>query len=55
VPVCVEKRGEKWRVVECSSRKIVKNTSGTAVDGGGHDSPSKAKSQARAVNASKES
>ena len=54
MPVCVEKRGEKWRVVECDSRKIAKNASGTAADGGGHSSSSKAMSQARAINASKE-
>ena len=50
MPVCVEKRGSKWRVVECDSRSVAKNRAGTALDGGGHSGPTMAKRQARAVN-----
>ena len=52
MPVCISKRGEKWRVIECDSGRIAKNASGTAVDGGGHDTESSARRQARAINAS---
>ena len=52
MPVCVEKRGSKWRVVECDSRSVAKNRAGTALDGGGHSGPTMAKRQARAVNTS---
>lgn len=51
MPVKATKRGNKYRVVEAKSGKIAKNKSGTAVDGGGHSSETKAKSQARAINA----
>jgi len=54
MPVCVERRGEKWRVIECDSRKIAKNSAGTAIDGGGHSSATGAQKQARAVNANTE-
>ena len=50
MPVTVSKRGPKFRVVEAGSGKIVKNRAGTAVDGGGHASKSKASRQARAIN-----
>lgn len=52
MPVCVEKRDDKWRIVECDNRKIAKNAAGTALDGGGHGSAAKAQAQARAVNRS---
>ncbi len=49
MPVSVEKRGDKYRVVE-KSGKIAKNAAGTAVDGGGHPSKVKAVAQVRAIN-----
>ena len=55
MPVCVEKRGKKYRVVDCGNRKITMNKAGTPADGGGHDSRSAAMRQARAINASMES
>ncbi len=36
MPVKVTKRGEKYRVVEASTGKLVKNGAGTPADGGGH-------------------
>lgn len=50
MPATVAKRGQKYRVVEARTGKIVKNAAGTAVDGGGHASRGKAAAQARAVN-----
>jgi len=52
MPVCIAKRDDKWRVVECDSGNIVKNRAGTAVDGGGHTSKEAAKQQAKAINRS---
>ena len=49
MPVTVAKRGNKFRVVE--NGRIAKNASGTAIDGGGHNSRQAAARQARAVNA----
>lgn len=46
--------GNKYRVVEASTGKPVKNTKGTAVDGGGHNTKAAAERQARAINARKE-
>lgn len=54
MPVCARQRGLKWRIVECETGKITKNSSGAAVDGGGHSSKAAAEKQARAINASKE-
>ena len=51
MPVCAEKRKNKWRVVECGDRTIVKNKAGTAVDGGGGTEQA-IKKQVRAINAS---
>lgn len=50
MPAKVVKRGDKFRVVEPSG-KLVKNRSGSPVDGGGHSSREKAQRQAAAVNA----
>lgn len=50
MPACVQKQENKWRVVECDTRKIVLNKAGTAIDGGGHKSKDNAMAQARAVN-----
>ena len=52
MPVCVGKRGKIWRIIECATGKIVKNKSGTAVDGNGHKSKDEALAQARAINIS---
>lgn len=46
----VQKRGNKFRVVEPDSGRLVRR-GGTPVDGGGHRSKAKAKRQARAIEA----
>lgn len=54
MPATVRKINGKFRVVERGPSGrfvIVKNKAGAAVDGGGHTSESRAKSQARAINA----
>jgi hypothetical protein len=48
MPAKVQKRGDKYRVVEPSGKLVRRN--GTPVDGGGHESEAKAKRQAAAVN-----
>lgn len=50
MPATCVKQGEKWRVVEPGG-SVVKNSEGTPVDGGGHDSENACMSQARAINA----
>lgn len=50
MPAKVAKRGRRYRVVEADSGRLVKNRSGTAVDGGGHSSRSQAERQAKAIN-----
>jgi hypothetical protein len=50
MPAKVVKRGRKYRVVEARTGKVVKNKAGTAVDGGGHRTRSRASAQARAIN-----
>lgn len=50
MPVKVIKRSDKFRVVESNTGRIAKNKSGTAVDGGGHNTRSGAQKQASAVN-----
>ena len=52
MPATTKKVGTKWRVVEPGGR-LVRNKKGTAVDGGGHDTETGAKRQARAINANK--
>lgn len=49
MPVHVEKRGIKWRVIEPSGR-IAKTSSGKPKDGGGHSNRAAAISQVRAIN-----
>ncbi len=49
MPVHIEKRGAKYRIVEPSG-KIAKTPNGKPRDGGGHTSKEKAAAQARAVN-----
>ena len=49
MPAKAVKRGDKYRVVEPDG-KLVRNSKGTPVDGGGHKSKGKAASQARAIN-----
>lgn len=51
MPVKTVKRGGKFRVVEASSGRIAKTSSGKPRDGGGHSSKKKAAGQARAMNA----
>ena len=50
MPVKVEKRDDKYRVVETDG-SIAKNKGGTAADGGGHDTREEAQRQANAINA----
>lgn len=50
MPVVVRKQNGKYRVVEKATGEIAKNSSGTAVDGGGHNSADKAVKQAAAIN-----
>ena len=50
MPVRVEKRGPKYRVVESIGHKIAKNKSGSAVDGGGHSTKDAAIKQSQAIN-----
>ena len=52
MPVKVARRGNKFRVVESATGKIVTNKAGTPVDGAGHSSRDKAKSQVQAINTS---
>lgn len=49
MPVRVEKKGDKYRVVESSGR-IAKTKKGNPVDGGGHLSRNKAIRQAASIN-----
>ena len=49
MPVHTEKKGDKWRILDPDD-SVIKNNSGTAVDGGGHDAKSRAISQAQAIN-----
>ena len=51
MPAKVMKLRGKWRVVEAKTRRLVRNRSGTPVDGGGTILKSKAERQARAINA----
>lgn len=52
MPVTVKKQGSKFRVIDAANGKITKTASGSAADGGGHNSEAAAKRQARAINAS---
>lgn len=53
MPVTTVRRGNKYRVIEAATGAVAKNSAGTAVDGGGHTSRSRASAQARAINARK--
>ena len=50
MPAKVIKRGNKFRVIEADTGKLVRRK-GTPVDGGGHASRDKAQRQSNAVNA----
>lgn len=54
MPVKAVKRGDKHRVVEAKTGRVAKTKTGKPRDGGGHQSPAKAKKQARAINANTE-
>lgn len=54
MPVHVEKRGNRYRVVEPSGR-IAKTGKGNPRDGGGHSSKVKANAQVRAINSKRRS
>lgn len=53
MPVKVEMRDDKWRVVNSDTGDLERNAAGTPVDGGGHDTQEEAQAQARAINARK--
>lgn len=53
MPAKVAKRGKRYRVVEPNGQ-IVRNKSGSPVDGGGHTSRNAAQRQANAINANQE-
>jgi hypothetical protein len=50
MPVCIDKRGKLFRVVECSSKKVATRADGGPVDGGGYRSRAKARAQVQAIN-----
>lgn len=50
MPAKVQKRGDKYRVVEPSGKLVTRN--GSAVDGGGFKSKESAVKQAQAINLS---
>lgn len=50
MPVKVQKRGMKYRVVNSASGKIEKTPLGEPRDGGGHASQAKADAQVRGIN-----
>lgn len=50
MPAKVEKRGDKYRVIEAATRDLVRNKEGTPVDGGGHATRTAAEKQAAAIN-----
>ena len=52
MPAKVEKRDDKWRIVEPDGTLIRRN--GNPVDGGGHETKGEARRQARAINANNE-
>lgn len=54
MPVTCQKSGDKYRVVEAEGGKVATNRSGTAVDGGGHETEEACKQQAQAINANRE-
>lgn len=53
MPAKVRKKNGKYRVVHGPDNTLVKNSSGTPVDGGGHATGTSAEKQARAINRSK--
>lgn len=53
MPVMVRKRGDKYRVVEKATGRIVKTDSGKPRDGGGHRDKGVAKRQAQAINSNR--
>lgn len=50
MPVRVERRDGKYRIVEISTGDIASTEKGNAVDGGGHDDKLTATRQAAAIN-----
>ncbi len=52
MPYIVRQIARKWRVIEKSTGKVGTNSSGSPIDGGGHESRDKALRQAQAVNIS---
>lgn len=56
MPARVHHENGKWRVVHTTDTgiRLVTNTKGTPVDGGGHASEEAAIAQARAINARRE-
>jgi len=52
MPARAKKVGDRWRVVEARTEKLVKNSRGTPVDGGGFVNRKRAVAQAQAINMS---
>jgi hypothetical protein len=52
MPLRAARKGDKYRIVETETGRIAKNKAGTAIDGGGFKSRSRAVKQAQAVNIS---
>lgn len=50
MPAATKKIGDRWRVVESGTSKLVKNSKGTPVDGGGFVNRKRAVAQAQAIN-----
>ena len=52
MPLAIVKRGKRYRLVERGGN-LAKNSKGTPIDGGGHNSRQKAEKQRNAINLSK--
>ena len=53
MPLKGKKINGKWRIIEADTGEIAKNDSGTALDGGGHETPAQASRQISAISISK--
>jgi len=53
MPVKIEKRGDKYRVIEAETGRLCRNKAGTPCDGKGHTSKAGAQRQANAINRNK--
>lgn len=53
MPLTVQKRAGRFRLVEARTGALAKNAKGNAIDGGGHVTEKEAKVQVTAINLSK--